>query len=111
FLGDRRALGSVIEERGVFSNFFASGQLREANGRQDLLRLHLSIAKNRLAKTDILASNSDLGTDKLNEIAGIYDQATPVTSRDLINTEVDFGSVRGKERWFNVFVAFFREGI
>jgi len=111
FLGEGRTLGAGIEERGIFSSFFSSGQLREASGRKDLLRLHLSIAKNRLDKTIILAANADLGTDRLNEIGTLYDQVSPVRSRDLINTEVDLGSSPHDERWFNVFVAFFREGI
>jgi adenylate cyclase len=111
FLREGRALASVIEERGVFSSFFSGGELREARGAQDLLGIHLAIAKNRLQKTDLLAANADLGTDKLNEIALLYDQVEPIRSRDLISTEVDLGAGAGPQRWFNVYVSFFREGI
>jgi len=111
FLGPGRTLPTVIEDRGLFASFFKSGELREAHGREELLKLHLAIAKNRLQKTDLLAANADLGTDKLNEIAALYDGVEAITSRDLIHSEVDLATSASPQRWFNVYCAFFREGI
>jgi class 3 adenylate cyclase len=100
-----------IADRALFAHFFSTGQLHHANGREQILRLHVAVAKHRILKTSLLEANAALGSRMSQQLATLYDEADPISSRDLIRTEVDLGDSSHVECWFNLFVMFFREGI
>lgn len=103
------SLSSDIMERNIFGFFLQSNIIRRAEGRDEMLRFHLSIAKNRLPKTSLLALVAESGD--LENLIQLYDEVEAVHAKPLLHTEVNLAERGSEEDWYTVYASFFREGI
>lgn len=103
------ALSSDIRERNMLRLLLES-PLGQARGVGELLRLHLSIAKNRLSKEAVAGDPFATAATRA-RLVGLYDHAALLTSRAVTSTEVDLGREDGPANWQRVHASFFREGV
>ena len=105
-----RGLSSDIADRNIFRLLF-EGRANAAENRDEILCFHLGIAKNRLSKAGLLTLGAHLEGDRIEELAEIYDRVEAVTSRAVLDTEVDFAERGAEPDRYNLYASFFREGI
>ncbi len=111
-LGQQIELSSEITERKFFNLALAAPSLTEADGFEELLRFHLSIAKRRLARSALVDMDGFGGEfSETERLARIYDDVTPENGGMLVRTEVNMAPRGEPERWYSVHASFFREGI
>ena len=87
------------------------GQARRAGDAEDLLGFHLSIAKNRLSKSALLTSDTEMSDDEVDTLARLYDETEAAKPGQILHTQLNLAAVGEKEDWFDVYASFFREGI
>lgn len=110
-LGLFGALPTDIKDRNLFSLLFNNDRIAAADGRDDLLRFHLGIAKNRLGKSALLSMDADLGDDQIDLMSRLYDEAEAAKPGSVAHERVNLAP-RGEEpEFFDIYVSFFREGI
>jgi len=102
---------SHITERNLFRLFFQGNRVPTFAGGEELLRFHLAIAKNRVAKaaligTDFAARDADVGN-----LFALFDDVEPVGRQPLLHTEVNLARPGEVEAWHTVYASFYREGI
>lgn len=109
--GQGDGLERNIAECGLFSMFVKGKTVIEAESRDEILRFHLAIAKNRLPRTAISNMNAHIGGGGIEGILRLYDEAEPVHSRSMLNLAANLGKRGAAERWHNLYASFFREGV
>lgn len=102
-------LSSDITERNIFDFFLQSNIIMRAEGRDEVLRFHLSIAKNRLPKTSLLALVAK--SEDLEKLIQLYDEVKAVDAKPLLHTIVNLAERGSEEDLYTVYASFFREGI
>lgn len=110
-LGTAGAISNDITERNLFSLLLRDGQAHRAVGAEDLLGFHLSIAKNRLSKSVLLTSDTEMSDDEVDTLARLYDETEAAKLGQILHTQVNLGVAGKKDDWFEVYASFFREGI
>lgn len=95
----------------VFTALFQDAALEQMAGFDDLLRIHLAIAKQRLSKSALLARNAHLSPEQLMRLGSLYDQVGAVSTRELVSTEANLAAAGDSECWYSIYAASFREGI
>lgn len=107
----RQALSTDIKERSLFALLLdETATVHGAGGFEDLLGFHLSVAKNRMQRRQLLSLDTDLGDEDLDKLARLYDTVEPVGHGRVVHAQVNLGTA-GQDAWHNVYVSFFREGI
>ena len=107
----RQALSTDIKERSLFALLLdETATVHGAGGFDDLLGFHLSVAKNRMQRRQLLSLDTDLGDEDLDKLAHLYDTVEPVGHGRVVHAQVNLGTA-GQDAWHNVYVSFFREGI
>ncbi len=105
--------GKVANEMGgrsLFSTFFVGSCLRGAEGRMEVLRFHLAIAKTRLSKSALFSAEQGVDAALSQELGSIYDEVDAVKSREMTFTEVNFAEPGAAPDWYRLYAVFFREG-
>lgn len=111
-LGHAQTLSSDIKERSLFALLLdESTQVRGADGFEDVLSFHLSVAKNRMQRRQLLSLDSDLSDEDLDQLARLYDEVEPVGHSQQVHAQVNLAKSGEDDDWYNVYVSFFREGI
>jgi len=100
-------LSADISESNLFSLILGDGPVFSAEGRDDILRFHLSLAKKRLSRAAVCRSSSAAA----GIVAKLYDEVETVTARNMLDTEVNLAPPGETERWRRIYASFFREGI
>lgn len=110
-LGLEVKFASDITERNLFALLFQGGTATAAQGRDDFLRFHLGIAKNRIAKAALLALAPEIGDASADTLARLYDEAPAAPMGQVQHTRIDMAPPGQPERGFEAYASFFREGI
>ena len=100
------------EGRNLFLLLSQSGSGQSDKFRSELLRIHLSLAKNRLAKSSVLGLLHGLDRDSLFLAEQLYDESI-ITSekKSILDFSVELTNPAGAAENWRVFASFFREGI
>ncbi len=111
-LGLPDGLPPEITERNVFRLLLQAHAEDTPPGFDDLIRFHLSIAKNRFSKSALLTLDPNLSDADVGAITRLYDEVEPVGPKDGPQAaEVDMGHRAGEADMQRVHASFFREGI
>ena len=110
-LGNIDAISRDITERNLFSLFLGDGPLSRMAGAEELLRFHLSIAKQRLSKSVLLSIDMDMSDEDIDHLSGLYDETEAAQHGQVLHTQVNLAPVGEPELWHDVYASFFREGI
>lgn len=105
-------LSREITERKFFNLALVAPVVTAADGFEEFLRFHLSIAKRRLSRSSLVDMDSFEGDFRETErLARTYDEAEPLAGGMLAHTEINLAPRGEKERWYSLHASFFREGI
>ncbi len=107
----KSGLSSEISERNIFRLLFETDTVKRCESREEIFRLHLSIAKNRLTKAALLTMDPHLEGGQIEELAKLYDDVPALESRALRDTDVNLAERVDTPRYFRIYISFFREGI
>ncbi len=110
-LGADDELSSDITERNLFTLFLRSAMVTQAEGRDDILRFHLSIAKNRVSKAALLGLDLAAGEGNAENLVRLYDAVEPAGRKQILHTEVNLAKRGSPDQWHTLYASFFREGI
>jgi class 3 adenylate cyclase len=100
------------EARNLFLLLSQSAAGTSSYFRSELLRIHLALAKNRLAKNSVLGLLHGLDRESLSLAERLYDESTVTPERKpILDFSVELTSVAGAVENWRVFASFFREGI
>jgi len=101
-----------ITERNLFRLFFQGNRIAGFSGHEELLRFHLSIAKNRVSRSALLGADATGGRDgDVGQLFVWYDEVKGAERQPLLHTEVNLGPVGGTDSWHLLYASFYREGI
>ena len=109
--GSAWKLSSRIRERNIFQLLFDSARARDAEGFEDILRFHLSLAKGKLSKSTLLMGDLKIEHKHLAQLLRLYDEVEPVDIKPIVSTEADFSSPTRSMHSTQMFASFFREGM
>ncbi|MEQ1866758.1 MAG: adenylate/guanylate cyclase domain-containing protein [Micropepsaceae bacterium] len=104
-------LTDEISGRSVLYTLLTCGALREAAGFDDILKFHLSIAKQRLGKAAVLKANTQLNAVLLHQLGDAFDETEAAEKGPLLSADVNLAPAGAEERWYTLYAASFREGI
>ena len=100
------------EARNLFLLLFQAAAEQSGPFGTELLRIHLALAKNRLAKGSVLGLLRGLDRGQLNLAERLYDESVVTSERKpILDFAVELSDVAGPEKNWRVFASFFREGI
>ncbi|MEK7821238.1 MAG: adenylate/guanylate cyclase domain-containing protein, partial [Pseudomonadota bacterium] len=112
-LGPAYRPGGEISERNVFAYLLHGGPAAGAEGADDLLALHMAIAKRRLPRAGLFALGRDLDAAEMERLVKIHDtvSADQLPMGPLARAEINLAGPGEPDRWFDVYASFFREGV
>lgn len=110
-LGLTDSLPTDIKDRNLFSLLFENDRITQADGRDDLLRFHLSIAKHRLSKSALLSMDLDLNDDQVDLLSALYDEAEAAKPGTVAHERANLAPRGDEPEFMDIYVSFFREGI
>lgn len=110
-LGLAGAWPTDIKERNLFTLLFGNDRIVQADGRDDLLRFHVSIAKHRLSKSALLSMDADLTDEQIGHLANLYDEAEAAHPGKVAHERVNLAPRGAEPEFFDIYASFFREGI
>lgn len=100
------------EARNLFLLLFQPESEKPSYFRSELLRVHLALAKNRLAKGSVLALLHGLDRETLALADRLYDESVVTSERKpILDFSVELTDLAGAAENWRVFASFFREGI
>ena len=100
------------EARNLFLLLFQSVSEKSAYSGTELLRIHLALAKNRLAKSSVLGLLRGLDREALALAERLYDDSVITAERKpILDFPIELLDGAGPAQNWRVFASFFREGI
>jgi class 3 adenylate cyclase len=107
----RQGLDPESEARNVF-RLMLEAQGSFANSEwQEALRLHVGVAKNRLAAANFMRLAPDIGVERVRLLNQLYDETEPIAKRHIVRAPVRLNDPRGTLVSYEVYASFFREGV
>jgi adenylate cyclase len=111
-LADLDALPAHSEARNLFPLLFQLASGKSSGFGTELLRIHLALAKSRLAKSGVFGLLRGLDHEALALAEQLYDEAVVSSQRKpILDFSVDLIDAAGHPESWRVFASFFREGI
>lgn len=115
FFSGSEGLSRDISERSLFTLLFEGGAENGLSGladRDEIIRFHLAIAKNRISKGALMALDTGgIDDQDLDVIARLYDEAAPTERGPLQHADVNLTTSHEEDDWHTLYASFFREGI
>jgi len=102
---------TAITERNLFRLFLQGDRVPGFAGCEELLRFHLSIAKNRVAKAALFGTDLAGRGTPTGPLFTLYDDVEPINRQPLLHTEVNLARPGEVEAWYTLYASFYREGI
>ncbi len=102
---------AAITERNLFRLFLQGDRVPGFAGCEELLRFHLSIAKNRVAKAALFGTDLAGRGTPTGPLFTLYDDVEPINRQPLLHTEVNLARPGEVEAWYTLYASFYREGI
>ena len=110
-LGDFKTLPPGTEARNVFMMLLTGSAGRVADYRADLLRMHLSIAKDRLSKASIMGACRDLSGENAALMDTLYNEAEAFRGQAIVELPLEMRDQPEDAELWRVYATYFREGI
>jgi len=107
----RQGLEAESEARNVFRLLFEAQGRHEGQAWLEALRLHVGVAKNRLATANLARLTPQLGAERVQLLSGLFDETEAVAKRHIVHTPVRLRNQLGEEVAYDLFASFFREGV
>ena len=111
FLGGFDTLPSKTEARNVFLLLMQASAGKPTQYRAELLRLHLSLAKDRLSRTSVLGAMGEFGKENAELLETLYNEVTTSTQHPIVEMTLELRGDSGESGFWHVYATFFREGI
>ena len=110
-LGLTAGLADDISDRNLFRLVHESDRLRNAQSWEEVISFHVSLAKNRLLRSELDSLKGQLAIDDFAFLEKTFEETDPVGRTPLLRTEANLAPQRTEDEWYEVFASFFREGI
>ena len=110
-LGNFRTLPPGTEARSVFVMLLEGSAGNASEFRADVLRIHLSIAKDRLSKASIVAACRELSGQDAALIDALYNEAERVNGQGIAEFPLEVRRAADAAETSRVYAIYFREGI
>lgn len=113
-LGDFDTLPPSTEARNVFQYLMRGAQCHRFEVTEQckhLLRFHLSLAKERLSKTNISGLFSYLSREQAQLLESLYSEAEAIRPQPIIETPLNMRTSQGESDTYYVYASYYREGI
>jgi len=104
-------LSNRINERNIFQLLFDSKKARNAEGFEDILKFHLSLAKGKLSKSTLLMSDLKIDHDGLAQLLRLHDEVEAVNIKPIVYAETNFSPQSESDGTTQIYASFFREGM
>jgi len=110
-LGNFRTLPARTEARNLFLMLLEGTGGKPSPSRAELLRVHLSIAKERLSKAAIMGACRGLSSENAALLDTVYNDAEKISGQTIVDLPLELRDSAGNMEAWRVYVTFFREGI
>jgi adenylate cyclase len=110
-LGNFKTLAPRTEARNVFAMLLEGSRGRPAEYRADLIRMHLSIAKDRLSKANIMGACRELSGENASLMDTLYNDAEPFSGQAIVELPLALRHQTEDAEIWRVYATYFREGI
>jgi adenylate cyclase len=104
------AMTRDISERNLFGLFYQDKALMKADSREDLLKFHLAIAKNRFSRTALLTADPDMEDENIDELGRLHDEVEPAPLGQVLHSQLNLAPRGEDEKWYDIYASTFREG-
>jgi len=104
-------LSNRINERNIFQLLFDSNIARNAEGFEDILKFHLSLAKGKLSKSTLLMSDLKIDHDGLALLLRLHDEVEAIDIKPIVYTDTKYSSPSKPGGTTQMYASFFREGM
>jgi adenylate cyclase len=104
-------LARDISERNIFGLFYQNKTLMQADSREELIKFHLSIAKNQYSRTGLLTAAPDMEVSKIDKLGKFYDETDPAPLGSVPHIQGKLAPrSETNAQWFDVHASTFWEG-
>jgi len=111
FLGGFTTLPPNSEARNVFLLLLQAGADKPSQYRKELLRPHLSFAKDRLSKSSILGACRSLDPESVSLLESLYGETQTRACEGIVEEPLELRMGSAQVEYWHLYAAFFREGI
>jgi len=109
--GQQDRFSNNIEERNIFQILFNGSKARQWDGFEDILRFHLSLAKNRLPRNKLLVGNVHAMPEDMDRLMLLHDEVEAARTGPIIRADLDIPQSGDAGRMQQIYACVFREGI
>lgn len=113
-LGGFETLPPGTEARNVFQYLMGGAQCRRVEVTEQckhLLRFHLSLAKERLSKSNVSGLFSFLSRERAQILESLYNEVEAIRPQPIIEMPLNMRSPQGETDTYYVYASYYREGI
>ena len=110
-IGRANGLSIDITERNLFSSLLMGDTVSKADSLEELLKFHVSIAKNRLSKSALLTLDPELTDEHVDTLSRLYDETEKTSVGQILHIQANLAARDEEESWYDIYASFFREGI
>jgi len=110
-LGNFKSLSPRTEARNVFLMLLEGAGGRPSQFRTELVRMHLSIAKDRLSEATIMGACRDLSSENAALMDALYNDVDKLSGQAIVELPLEAREPDAEPEVWRVYATFFREGI
>jgi len=110
-LGNFKTLPPRTEARNVFMMLLEGGAGQASERRTDLLRMHLSIAKDRLSKASIMGACRAMSGENAALMETLYNEVEKFSGQGIVELPLELRDKSEDAEIWRVYAIYFREGI
>ena len=111
FLGRFEILPPSSEARNLFLLLLQAGAGKPAAYLKELLRPHLSFAKDRVSKANILGACRALDPESVGLLDSLYNETKTCPGEGIVESPLELREDPDRREYWHFYAAFFREGI
>lgn len=111
FLGRFETLPPNSEARNIFLLLLQSGAGRPEAHQRELLRAHLSFAKDRISRASLLAACRALEPERVALLDTLYNETEAYPGEGIVESPLELRDDSGRGEHWRFYTSFFREGI
>lgn len=111
-LVDRDSMDREIDHRNLFRMFLSGGIIRQMDSREELLSLHLAIARNFLSYEKLMMAAGGGDRDLVSWLLHTFEEVSVSSPESgVVTAVINLAPPTEEPRWHRVYASFFREGV